>query len=168
MQTHFHVGYKQAKADFKGMSGVCNGKRTWVNETALVPALHCPAPGSRCSLAGMENPGRGRFPGVMPCSVIPWETICPKSWAVAHHLSPTSCCQGFLPFLLPVPFQKQPGQKLMKKRQTDRQTDLQIFTDASHYSPIQEIRTGSCSTQSLGLGAFAGPSPGLPSSLHQS
>lgn len=47
---------------------------------------------------------------------------CPKPWAVVYHLSPTSCWRSFLPFLLPVPFQKQPDQKLMKQRQTERGT----------------------------------------------
>lgn len=83
---------------------------------------------------------------------------CPKSWAVAHHLSPTSCQWGFLscqwgflplPSLLHIPFQKQPDQKLMKLIG-------------------QYMRSEQALVPSSPLIWELSHDPGLPSSLHQS
>lgn len=90
---------------------------------------------------------------------------CPKSWAVAHHLSPISCQWGFLPFLLPIPFQKQPDQKLMKQRQTDRET---YRSSLMPHIIVQHVRAEDDLGPPSPLVWELLHDPRLPSSLHQS
>lgn len=61
---------------------------------------------------------------------------CLQSWAVARHLSPTSCWRGFLALPPPHPF-LETARPEAAEAETDR--DLQISTDASHYSSVHEI-----------------------------